>query len=380
MPNKKIQKIAIFGLISKHKGRNQGGTAAQISRMANCFTKKGIKVNIITKESKDNPLLKKLSKEIEINTIKYNNKIGIYLKLYWILLNKNVQSIISLDTKASIIASWIKLSPRIKAKVFTNICNSIKTEAAESKKIDTKHNKKLQRIGKRVDGIIAISKEIASDYIKMTKVNKDKIKTIYNPVIDEDFFNRANQSIKHQWYIYKERPIITSVGRLVKQKDFQTLIYAFYNTLQYKQCRLIIIGDGPEKDNLKSIVHQLNVENEVDFLGFVENPLPYIFHSDIYVHSSRWEGLPGALIEALALKKPVISTNCPTGPSEILQEGKYGLLVPVGDSRKMSESIQKVLDHKEIYIPESYASNRFKINDCCEQYLEFINKITYTYE
>ena len=144
-------------------------------------------------------------------------------------------------------------------------------------------------------------------------------------------------------------PIIMGIGRLEKQKNFQLLIKAHKLLLERNiNNNLVILGQGSQEMYLKSLIQKLSVEKSVIFLGFQENPYKYLKQADIFVQSSIYEGLPTVLIEALVLNIPVVATNCPDGAKEILENGKYGLLVKMNDEKALADAIEKILLDREI--------------------------------
>jgi glycosyltransferase involved in cell wall biosynthesis len=200
------------------------------------------------------------------------------------------------------------------------------------------------------NSIIAVSQSLARELETDLKLKPGTIKTIYNPVIDESLFLKAKEPVEHPWFKAGEPPVVLGVGRLTTQKDFPTLIRAFAIVRQVKPARLVILGDGPEKAKLAALIKELGLENEVALLGFTKNPYAYMAGARVFVLSSAWEGLPTVLIETMAVGTPVVSTNCKSGPEEILDGGKYGELVSVGNSEAMAQSILSVLsgDSKQV--------------------------------
>jgi len=192
--------------------------------------------------------------------------------------------------------------------------------------------------------IVAVSNGVAENVSSVMNLERKKIITIYNPIVSSDLFFQANQEIKHQWIKEKGCPVILGVGRLVHQKNFSLLIKAFARVQRNRLSRLIILGDGKERDDLQRLVREYNLCDSVDLLGFVDNPYAYMTKADLLVLSSNTEGLPTVLIEALACGCPVVSTNCSGGPAEILEDGLYGPLVPVNDEEALAEAIISVLD------------------------------------
>lgn len=197
------------------------------------------------------------------------------------------------------------------------------------------------------DLIIAVSQGVRDSLITHYNVNDEKIKVLYNPVDLKNIINKSKDEVNHPWF-NEDIPIIISAGRLVPQKGFDVLIKAFSLVLKKHEARLIILGEGPFKEKLEKLTSQLGIKRYVDFPGFQDNPWRYFVRSTIFVLPSFYEGLPCVIIEALALGVPVISTNCLSGPAEILDGGKYGLLTPVGDEFSMAEGILKVLINNEL--------------------------------
>lgn len=176
-----------------------------------------------------------------------------------------------------------------------------------------------EEIYRKYDKLIFVSKNSKETFFERFKINTPS-EVIYNPIITEDIEYKASmENVK-----YDETSIV-ALGRLVKVKGFDRLIKAHSNVKSKFNHKLIIIGDGPEKDNLIKLCYELNVEDSVEFKGFKKNPYPYIKAGDLYVCSSITEGYQIAMVEAIVLEKPIISTNIP-GPKEILEDGKYGVL------------------------------------------------------
>ena len=146
------------------------------------------------------------------------------------------------------------------------------------------------------------------------------------------------------WFADGAPPVLLGAGKFKPQKDLSTLIRAFAMIRASRPARLIILGEGPQRKTLQALCTELGVLEDVAFPGFVDNPFAYMARSKVFVLSSAWEGFGMVLAEAMACGCPVVSTDCPSGPAEILEDGRYGPLVPVSDPEKMSAAIASTLD------------------------------------
>jgi glycosyltransferase involved in cell wall biosynthesis len=181
------------------------------------------------------------------------------------------------------------------------------------------------------DNIIANSKGVADDMAAYTGLEREWIKVVPRPVVSENLFHDRLTRPNHPWFQPDEPPVILGVGELGPRKDFVTLIKAYAKLRDRTPSRLFIIGKGKDHDPLHATAQQLGVAKDVDLPGFVPYPYPYTAHAGLLAMTSRWEGLGFVLIKAVAVGTPAVSAKCPSGPSEILDGGRYGQLVPIGD-------------------------------------------------
>lgn len=288
-------------------------------------------------------------------------------------------ALISAKDHANIAAIWAKQL----AQVSTQVLISVHVPPSKTS-LDGSSGKFMphivQRVYPKADQIVAVSHGVAGDMSRSLKIPLEKIKVIYNPVITSEVLHKAKESVNHPWFITRETPIILGVGRLTQQKDFTTLIKSFALVRKQQLCRLVILGDGEQKLQLESLIEQLGLENDVSLPGLTENPYAYMAQSDVFVVSSAWEGLGNVLIEALSLGTPVVSTDCLSGPREILQDGRLGSLVPVGEAKPLADAILNVLSQpKRVPTPED--TELFMVDVAVNNYLAavkaddlFINK------
>ncbi len=221
--------------------------------------------------------------------------------------------------------------------------------------------------------IVCISNGIADSLTEFYAIDRKILVTIYNP-IDLVAIHLQSQVGGHFHFVSGLRYFITA-GRLIRQKDHVTLIQAFsIVAAKEENVRLIILGEGPERDALEKLCFDLGLSKKVFLLGFVENPYWYFSKSDVFVFSSLFEGFGNVLVEAMALGLPVISTNCLSGPSEILEQGRSGVLVDVKDHHAMGNAMLALLqDDDKYYFFKTRSLQRasqFDVNIIGEQYIE----------
>ncbi len=193
------------------------------------------------------------------------------------------------------------------------------------------------------DAIACVSDGVADDLARLAGLPRRELVTIHNPVDLERVAALASEPVDHPWFQPGQPPIVTTMGRLTLQKDQATLLRAFARARRSQPARLWIMGEGNQHEALERLARELGIQEDVELTGFVGNPWKYTARADAFVLSSLWEGFPLVLLEALACGTPVVSTACPSGPSEVLGDDLYGRLVPVGDERAMSEAILKTL-------------------------------------
>jgi glycosyltransferase involved in cell wall biosynthesis len=223
----------------------------------------------------------------------------------------------------------------------------------------------------KADQIVAVSEGVREDLNEITGIPGSRIRVIYNPVITPELIRKGQEFPDHPWFQPGQPPVILGMGRLVPVKDFDFLIEVFSLVRKVVPARLIIFGEGPERTNLQNLIRGLGMAGEVHLPGFIENPYSFLSHSALFVLSSRHEGLPGVLIEAMAFGIPLISTDCPSGPREILEGGKHGRLVPVGDRRSLEVAILDGLEGR-ISPPDRNVWKRFGLEQAVDQYLDVL--------
>lgn len=221
--------------------------------------------------------------------------------------------------------------------------------------------------------VVAVSRGVAESLSTSVGVPAGKITSIYNPVFTPDIARRAEAMPAHPWFGDNGPPVILGAGRLAPQKDFPTLIEAFRRVSAARACRLIVLGEGRLRPQLEGQVRALGLEDRVSLPGWAENPYAFMSRAALFVLASRHEGFPGVLIEALACGCPAASTDCPAGPSEILEDP--GLLAPVGDPEALSRVMLRALDRPVDKAALRARAARFSVERAVNEYDKLIARI-----
>lgn len=222
------------------------------------------------------------------------------------------------------------------------------------------------------DAIVAVSEGVASDLREQVPRAAGKTITIHNPVVGPGLAEQAAEAVEHRWLVDGGEPVVLAAGRLSGEKDYPTLLRSFAEVARSRSARLVILGQGPDRDSLLELAKRLGIEDRFDLPGFDVNPFRYMARASVFVLSSRYEGFPNVLAQAMACGTPVVSTDCRSGPREMLEDGRWGRLVPVGDWRAMARAIEATLDDP---MPEEALRERaavYSVEASVERYLEVV--------
>ena len=231
-----------------------------------------------------------------------------------------------------------------------------------------------RQLSSLADRAVAVSSGIADELVACAGIPASKVHVIHNPVIGPDFDRRCTEPVSHPWLENRESATFATAGRLVAQKDHDTLLRALALHRRNHNSRLLLLGDGPLREKLESMAVALGIRQSVDFLGFQENPLPYLRDADAFVLSSKAEGFGNVLVEAMGCGTPVISTNCRHGPAEILSGGKYGILVPSQDPLALSRAMDEVRTLRDRFPADALLERAASFSEdiCIERYHQII--------
>ncbi len=280
-------------------------------------------------------------------------------------------AIMSSSSHVNCIAVWARLLARVRMRLVISERNALRVRISHTKSWRATVLPIVMRwTYPWADEVVAVSTGVADELAQTLGMNRDRISVIYNPTVTPELLVSADQPCDHPWFNPGSPPVILTVGRLTEQKDHSVLIHAFAMLRRTRKARLMILGEGSLRGRLEALVRELNVAKDVTLPGFKSNPHAYMKRAAMFVLSSAWEGFPNVLVEAMALGIPVVSTNCPHGAAEILAQGQWGLLTPVGDLSALATAMEKRLDS-----PGPNASQRameFNAEDATDRYLELM--------
>lgn len=340
-----------------------GGAERVMVMLANGFAARGHHVDLVLARA-DGPYLAEVAAGVRVVDLARNRVLASLLPLVRYLRRERPDAMLSALNHANIIAILARKLARLPLRLV------VSEHSAPSGSLTGSRQAKIMRrltqlFYPQADAIIGVSQGIVSEMYGMLHLPKEKLHCIYNPVDINRIQRLMVAPINHPWLAAargtRDHPVILAAGRLTAAKDYPTLLRAMAQLCEQRPARLIILGQGEEELALKNLVQDLHLSEHVFFAGFQENPFAWMHAADVYVMSSAWEGLPGALIEALACGARVVSTDCRTGPAEILEDGKWGKLVPVGDYKALSESILEIMNEKDKYFVATNRAEQFDI-------------------
>jgi len=236
------------------------------------------------------------------------------------------------------------VNTRIVGRLGTNLSRALEGKNRLRKWFWHLQMRKLYPLAEK---IVPVSEGVAEDVKAITGLDDEKLQVIRNPVITPEIYQLAEQPLDHPWFTEGQPPVILGAGRFTRQKDFITLIKAFAEVRKQRDCHLVLLGNGALQGQYETLAQQLGIKADLSMPGFAHNPYPYMKRASLFVLSSAWEGSPNVLSEALALGTPAVATDCPSGPREVLKDGRIAPLVPVGNVKAMSAAMIQILDRPQ---------------------------------
>lgn len=323
-----------------------GGAQRAMVRYANALTDRGYDTTVLVLNDKGE-FKKELNDDVKLIVLDANRIITAIPEITKQLKNIQPDVIMVTEPACNIAVIVARILSGINTKLLIREGLFPSVASKESPYFQTRFSYKLAPyLYKKADVIVGIASELADDLSTFLNLPREAITLIpINPVVTPKLYDLASKDTEHTWLNNKKCPVFLGVGRLEAQKDFTTLINAFCLVRQQMECKLIIIGEGNLRNQLSEQIQQTGYAEDIDLAGFNVNPFAFMSQVDVLVLSSRYEGLPNTLIEALACGAASVSTDCKSGPRDILNGGEFGHLVPVGDAEKMSEAMIDTLNN-----------------------------------
>ena len=350
-----------------------GGAERVIVNLAQGITERGIRVDLVLAAA-EGPLLDQLPPAVRLIDLGATRVLRSIVPLARYLRRERPRVLVSSMGHANLVAVWAaRLAGRVVPVIVTEH-NTLSQETSRQSRLSGKLWPHLLRtFYPWATTIVAVSRGAADDLARTSGLPRDRVEVVYNPVITPTMMALARQAPDHPWFAAGQPPVILGVGRLTRQKDFATLLRAFAEVRRQRPARLLILGEGEDRPALEALATELAVADDLALPGFQENALAFMAGSAVFALSSAWEGLPTVLIEALAAGTRVVSTDCPSGPREILQDGRLGALVPVGNAAALAAAILEAMDRPTSVVPPD-ALTPFTRDASVDHYLQVIER------
>lgn len=343
-----------------------GGIELVVTSLCQEFIDRGHTVELILLRDSHRPYPDRLPAAVTVTLLRSRSKLDGIPALIRHLRLSRPDALITVKVHGALTALIARRLSRLKIPILVKVTNTL------SRTTHSRIKRWLIRwIYPLAEGLIAVSQGVADDLVTQFGISRQSITVIYNPVLGRDFERRMRAPVNHPWLPVTNVPVILAVGRLTRQKHFDLLIRAFATLRQ--PCRLLLLGEGPERKHLESLIQELGCADRIALPGQVDDPIPYMKTASVFALSSRYEGFGNVLAEALATGTPVVATDCPSGPREILDSGRYGILVPTDNVAALAAGLRQALqDGGKSSVPVA-AADRFQAAGVAAQYLEVIN-------
>lgn len=364
---------AIVHLFSAVHG---GGQNSRVI-LANAMAERGHAQVCAMLEAKG-PFLERLNRRIPLVDIGTRRPALVVARLVRLFKEVTPQAVITSGPACTVPAVLARALSRTRTPIIVHQGTTISGSRRNSAARRTMLYALVRRAYRRADGVIAVSCGVAQDLSRVTGIPESEISIIRSSTLTPEIKWLASHTCPHWWLENKTLPVILAVGNLSKIKDHATLIRAFAKLVVKRPCRLVILGEGEERDRLHQLIHHLGIFEHVDLPGHCPNPFSYMARADLLAHTSTHEGSSNVIIEALACGCPVVATDCPHGPAEILDNGRYGRLVPVGDVEGLAREFARRLDGAEASqiarVKLKERAKEFSLDHMVERYLAMIER------
>ena len=349
-------------------------------RLASRFSALGHNVDLVLMDGTRRRFESELAPTVRIVDLR-RPRLWTSLPAFWLYLRRGRPDVVfSSMPLANGIAAWASRLLLRGPRVIVSERNALllvmgELESPSAARLRYKIMMRIIRYSYRfASAVVAISDGVAQQVRSIPGLSAEKVHVIYNPAYPERIEDLLSEKPDHPWLANLDTPIVLGVGRLVKQKDFETLLRAVEIVSRRRDVRLVLVGDGEERENLEKLASTLDFLDRFSLHGFCENPLPMMRGASVFVLSSFQEGFGNVLVEAMACGTPVVSTDSP-GPREILSDGRYGPLVPVGDPEMLAVAIEQQLDQPTPAYQLQARAREFSLEVSADAYLKLARNV-----
>lgn len=355
-------KIAIISPMKAY-----GGIERTFVTLANEFGRRGISTSFAMLRDSRTPYPDELASPVSVHDLRTRSKRDGIARVAHFIRSERPDAVLTAKDHGAQTVLLSRLLYRWDVPVYLTITNMWSRVV----------RRRLQRLFVRwlypkADGIIAVSEGVKTDLCDKYAVPPSRVRVIFNPVLPGSIDNEGDDHAPHPWLKDGALPVVLGIGRLEPQKDFATLIRAFSKARASRPCRLIILGEGSLRAELEALARELSVAEDVALPGAVASATPFLRRASVLALSSRWEGFGIVIAEALATGTPVVATDCASGPAEILENGRYGSLVPVGDAATMASAICRTIDSPLDPRMLARAADQFAPSKIADAYLDYM--------
>ena len=353
-----------------------GGAEAVIIRLANEFARRGFETELLAFRPEGENAIH-VSPAVRVVDLGVRQ----FLAAPWAIrryLRAEQPAVLTCALYAANVAALTAklLTPFGKTRVIVTERTALSVQVAFSKRWSRHVFKPVARLLYRfADAVVGISRGVAEDIAGIARLPPGRVSFIYNPAVSPESVALAEAPLSWSLIPQSDEPVLISAGRFEPQKDQATLLRAFALLQQRVPSRLVLLGQGSLQGELEELARELEIRERVLFAGYLENPLPHVKDADLFVLSSRTEGFGNALVEAMACGTPVVSTDCPFGPGEILEGGEHGRLVPVGDAPGLAEAMFETLRTPQEAERLRRRAAEFSLDRCADRFQELFNEL-----
>lgn len=333
-----------------------GGVARNTINLANHLATEGHDVSILV-FGRSRDLESEIDEKVKVRIIAKNYRRSFFPFLFY-LMRERPDLVISAKDEVNVFTTLVHRLSLIPGKCVITVRTTL---SQQMKYMPTKRSSRTMSLARRIyrwaDTVVAVSKGTARDAERFLKLPENRIQTIYNPAAKPSSFNKEFPLPEHPFFQSQpstgaRAPVVLACGRYQTQKNFEGLIRSFAQVVAEQDARLIILGEGGLEKDLQDLINALDLQDFVCLQPPVLDPEAYMKHAELFVLSSLWEGFSNVLVEAMSVGSNIVAVDCPHGPSEVLEGGKYGKLVPNNDPEALSQAIVEALKNKRQVKPE----------------------------